>query len=109
MGQVDVAEFKSTMRSKTHAVLVRETGAEAINLFNLSSDHIEGRVMQTTTNNDFIFSQVGSQVHVTDLSTGQQSPAFTVEPGCIVQRTRENEAAIIVSHTEATLGVQCDG
>ena len=45
------------MRTKTHVVLVREEGSEALNLFDsLATQSLEGAVMQTSNNNDFVFS-----------------------------------------------------
>jgi hypothetical protein len=58
------------MRTKTHVVLVREEGSEALNLFDsLATQSFEGTVMQTSNNNDFIFSQVGKDVLTLDLNT----------------------------------------
>lgn len=66
--------------------------------------------MKTTTNNDFLFSQVGTHVHVSDVSAvGSQVAKFTLEKGCVAQRARENEASNMVKHSDAYLSVQCDG
>lgn len=53
---ITVAEFKSAMRTKTHIVLYRTFDAEAINAFDLEQKQIiEGAVMETSSNNDFVF------------------------------------------------------
>ena len=44
------------MRTKTHIVLYRTFDAEAINAFDLEHRQIiEGAVMETSSNNDFVF------------------------------------------------------
>jgi hypothetical protein len=52
-----------------------------------------GKVLQTTSNNDFLFSFLNTNVLVHNLGA---SPAFIgsfeVEKGCVVSRARENEA-----------------
>jgi len=95
IGLFTVDPFDSTMRTKENVVLVRKDLSEAINLFeSQESIQIMGKVLQTTSNNDFLFSFINNNVLVHDLGA---SPVFVgsfdVNKDCVVSRARENEAS----------------
>jgi hypothetical protein len=111
LGQITVKPFTSTSRTKTNVILHRDGHSQAINVFNLeASQDVHGHVLQTTTNNDFVFVQIDNHIHVNDVGAFDSKVAqFAVEKGCVAQRARENEASNIVKHTDAILSLQCHG
>jgi hypothetical protein len=50
-------------------------------------------VLQTSTNNDFLFSQEGQNIVIYDLNANPTNlGSIKVESGCVATRARENEA-----------------
>lgn len=109
LGTMTVDKFESTMRTKTNIVLVRESGSEAINLFKLELMQVlEGRVLQTSINNDFVFTQVGHRIVAHEVSSiAAQVASFPIGASCIAEKARENEAVNINKPTDAFLSLQC--
>jgi hypothetical protein len=97
------------MRTKSHIVCVHEEKAKSIDVFTLDSWDIDGKVMQTGPNSDFVFSQVGGDIKVFDLAqtpTKAKVAQFAVGKECVVEVARENEAKV-TKHSESHLSVQC--